>query len=140
MRALLQRFARDRGGAATVELALVAPAILVLALVTLSLWLQGAGQREVDSALNAGVDYYIGGGMDDAEAQLMIADAWSSKPEDGAIGVVRECRCGVTVQACTSSCSAQGAPANYVKLSASGTLPGLYASTSYTAQRSLRVQ
>jgi len=54
--------------------------------------------------------------------------------------VARECRCGVTVQACTSSCSAQAAAASYVKLTASGTLPGLYQSSAYTAHRTLRVQ
>ena len=140
MRAFLSRLRRDQRGVAAVELALILPAIALVAGLSLEMWLRAAHQRDAAEALDASVDYYVAGGLNDTEAKAVAMSAWKSKPDDGDVTIARECRCGVTPIACTATCSTPVAPGAYVKLTAAATLQKMNEPTPYVIHRSLRVQ
>lgn len=140
MRAFLTRFGRDKRGVAAVELAIILPVIALVAGLSLEMWLQASHQRDAAEALDASVDYYVTGGLNDTEAQSVAMSAWHSRPDDGTVTVARECRCGTTAIACGSSCPTTIAPGTYVKLTAAATLQKMNQPTPYSVHRSLRVQ
>jgi Flp pilus assembly protein TadG len=140
MRAFLARLRRDERGIAAVELALILPVIALVAGLSLEMWLQASHQRDAAEALDASVDYYVTGGLNDTEAKAVAMSAWHSRPDDGTVTVARECRCGVTAVACTATCATPVAPGTYVKLTATATLQKMNQPTPYTVNRSLRVQ
>ena len=136
----LRRFHREDRGAAAVELALIAPVIAFVALLSFDVWYKASLQRDEAAALDTGIDYYIGGGSDDASAQAVAMSAWNNAPADASVVVTRECRCGTATLACSSTCSSSGAPATYVRLTASGTLGYIAGSQTHTVERVLRVK
>ncbi len=140
MRRFLSRLRRDERGVAAVELALILPVIALIAGVSLEMWLRASHQRDAAEALDASVDYYVAGGLNDTEAKAVAMSAWHSPPEDAAVTIARECRCGVTPVACTATCSTPVAPGTYVKLTAAATLQKMNQPMPYTVHRSLRVQ
>ena len=138
MRAFLTRFGRDRRGVAAVELAIILPVIALVAGLSLEMWLQAAHQRDAAEALDASVDYYVTGGLNDTEAKAVAMSAWKSRPDDGVVTIARECRCGTVAVTCASSCPTPVAPGTYVKLTAAATLQKMNQPTPYAVHRSLR--
>ena len=137
---ILQRFLRDRKGAAAVELALVAPVIAVTALASFAIWQTGTERHHAAAALNAGAEYYLNGGVEDSQAKALAMTAWSNKPGDGAIEIVRACRCGVTAIACETNCTDGSPPAIYAHMTATGVAEGFNGDVATNATRVLRVR
>ena len=136
----LPGFWRDERGVAAIEMAFVAPVIAVVAVMSFSIWQQASRQREMAAALNAGVEYYMGGGTTDTQAHDVAMSAWTNAPGNGQVSAARSCRCGVAAMICTSTCADGTPPAIYVQLTATGTFQNMTNTAGRTATRVLRVQ
>jgi len=117
----LSGFRRDRRGVAAVEMALIAPIIAGMALVSFGIWRMATSLEDMHVALKAGASYYMNGGLDDTAARTLMTSAWQDAPADASIGVQRACKCGTVAAACNVLCANATPPSSYVLLNASGT-------------------
>lgn len=118
-------FGRDQRGVAAVEMALVAPIIAGLILVSLNLWQAAQRRQEQGEALRVASQYYMLGGADDARARELALAAWVDKPVNADVIISRVYRCGDTEVEAGALCgAAQTPPATMVKIVASATFDG----------------
>ena len=101
------RFARDTSGAAAVEFAIVAPVLALLLVGLVQGWFDVKARTDAQSAMQAGIRYYLQGGTDDTVARQFALAAWPSKPADGDVDVNRNCSCNGAVVLCTATCNSQ---------------------------------
>jgi hypothetical protein len=66
--------------------------------------------------------------------------AWTGKPADGALSVVRACTCGATPIACNLLCPGSNPPSAFITLSATGTYAGLVHTHAISESDVLRVR
>ncbi|MDP3495969.1 MAG: hypothetical protein Q8R82_22895 [Hyphomonadaceae bacterium] len=130
----------NRDGAAAVELALVAPVIAGLAILSFSVWEFGTRRQDMRSALDAGAQYYLNGGSSDLIAQAITVEAWPNKPQVYDVSASRTCRCVATVIACADGCPTGTPPAVYVTLQAHGVQAVALLRPETTLKRVVRVR
>jgi Flp pilus assembly protein TadG len=133
-------FARDHRGVAAVELALIAPVLAGVTLVSFEAWRYASRAQEMRDAVKAGVNYYMNGGTADAAAESIAESAWSHAPADASVAVSRACFCGTTVQVCTSLCADSTVPQVQISLRATGTYPDSYFAKTLATEQVLRVR
>lgn len=136
----LTRFAENRRGGAAVEMAIVAPVIAGLALVSAEVWMMAMDKQRAATALDAAVDYYMGGGLSDAEASAVALDAWEDPPGAAEVAYARSGRCAADVVTLNIVCPNGDVAATYVTLTASGEAQGLFDERSVEATRMVRVR
>ena len=136
----LRAFASDRDGLAAMEFAFIAPIVAVMLVVGVDGWLRETHMSQMRTATQTGVRYYQTGGSDDTIAQTVSAAAWSGKPANGALNVVRSCVCGSTAVACTTVCTGNNLPSVFLTLTASGTYSGLMQSHALSQSDVIRVR
>jgi Flp pilus assembly protein TadG len=117
---LFNHFLRSESGNSAVELAMVAPVIAGVAVVSFGVWASGSENQDARAALDAGAEYYMAGGSTDSAAQDVIRDAWRNRPSDGTVTSSRAYKCGETVAIETTVCAGGRTPATYVTLTATG--------------------
>jgi Flp pilus assembly protein TadG len=140
MTSRLLALVRDCAGVAAVELALVAPVIGAMTLVSFDVWQGAAATQDMRAALNAGVEYYLNGGTSDTGAQSAAMSAWQNAPGNAAISTVRGCQCGASTHSCSSLCSDGAPPWTVVTLSATATRSQALFNASLADQRVVRVR
>lgn len=133
-------FFKNQKGAAVVELALVAPVIAGIALVSYGVWDGAARRQDMRDGLGAAVQYYMNGGLDDTAAQSAAMDAWDSAPADAAVSTERICRCGSAAAVCNSLCADSRTPSVFVRLTATATTADALFSPSLSEERVVRVR
>lgn len=138
--AVLARLLSDRRGAAAVELAIIAPVLAGLVLVSLEIWQAGAAQQKAAAALDVAADYYMNGGLDDAAAVQAALDGWLDRPEDGSVTSQRSGRCGAEPAALDAVCANGRSAAIYVSMEATGSRAGAFYPARIGATRSVRVR
>lgn len=136
----LYHLVKDTRGAAAVEMAIVAPVIAGLALVSAEVWMMAMDKQRAATALDAAVDYYLGGGVSDAEAAQVAMDAWEDPPSGADVDYLRSGRCGATEVQLEALCPDGDASAAYVTLTASGQEQGLFDDRPVNATRMVRVR
>ena len=136
----IKRFLAAEDGLAAIELALVAPVIAGLAMVSFAVWNSGTRMQDMRSAAEAGAEYYMNGGSNDDVARDITLDAWHSRPEVAEVDTQRSCRCGTTIVLCTAQCAGGAPPAVYVTLSAHGVEADALVSPEATLDRVVRVR
>lgn len=139
MRTLIA-FSKDQSGGAAVEMAIVAPVIAGLALVSAEVWMMSMDKQKAATALGAASDYYMGGGLSDDDAASVAMAAWRDPPQGAAVSHARSGRCGVDPVEVSSLCSNGSAAAVYVTLIASGVSQGLFDERNVEAERTVRVR
>ncbi|MBU6371219.1 MAG: pilus assembly protein [Alphaproteobacteria bacterium] len=139
MRTLLHRFTRDTSGVAAVEFAIVAPVLALLLVGLVQGWFDVKQRTDAQSAMQAGVRYYLQGGVDDVTARDFALRAWPSRPTDGVVEVSRACLCGDAVVSCTSMCGANP-PAVRVAVSTRYRASSLLATTDIVHEQSVRIR
>lgn len=137
---MIRSFIRNRSGAAVVELALVAPVIGAMVLISFGVWEVSARKQDMRTALGAASLYYMNGGSNDSAAETVAFDAWDSRPQGAALTSVRVCRCGSTVALCTDLCAGSKPPSVFVKLTATATASGVMFTPTLTEERVVRVR
>lgn len=136
----LTRFALDRRGGAAVEMAIVAPVIAGLALVSAEVWMMAMDKQRAATALDAAVDYYMGGGVSDSEAATVAMDAWEDPPDAAEVTYARSGRCAADAVTLNIVCPNGDVAATYVTLTASGESQGLFDERAVEASRMVRVR
>ncbi|HEX4709450.1 hypothetical protein [Phenylobacterium sp.] len=136
----LRAFAADRGGLAAMEFAFIAPIVAVMLVVGVDGWLRETHMSQIRTATQTGVRYYQTGGSDDTVAQTVSVAAWSGKPADGALNVVRSCMCGTTAVTCPGVCPGNNQSSVFLTLTASGTYSGLMHSHALSQSDVIRVR
>lgn len=137
---MIRRFLTDRRGNAAIELALVAPVFAGVAVMSFGVWEAGSRNQDARSALDVSVQYYMGGGTDDAAAITLGLSGWRNKPASGNITSSRSYRCGDTSATSTTICTGGRTPGTYVTLIATATSTQALVHPTLTLNRVVRVR
>jgi Flp pilus assembly protein TadG len=135
-----KKFRRDDSGVSAVEFALVAPVLLICLVGIYDVGTMVYKRTDMHSALRSGTQYFMNGGDDLTKAEQIVAQAWTTKPDDVSIVGERYCQCGEEIHACTTLCDDDSYPAAYKRLRAMATIDGVLGDTSYSATQSIRVR
>ena len=136
----LRRWRADQSGAAAVELAMVAPILAGMAVVSFGIWQTGVQNQDARAALDVAAEYYMNGGTNDTTAASLALSAWSNKPADGAVHTVRSYRCGDIPAIITTVCSGGRTPGGYVTITAIGTMSVSLGQPTISIERVVRVR
>ena len=136
----LRSLFRDRSGVAAIEFAFIAPALIVGLVVVTDLSKMIMDRTDMQSSARSGIQYLINGGRNLENARDISLAAWSSKPEDGDVITERYCLCAQVVHTCTELCADESIPESYTRIRLVGTLQGLWADTSQSADETVRVR
>ena len=136
----LRAFGPDQRGLAGMEFAFIAPIVIALLVLGVDGWMRESQMADMRTAMHTGARYYETGGSDDPTAQAVSTAAWLTRPQDGALGVVRACTCGSTPVACTAVCGGSNLPSVFITLTASGTYNGLLQSHALSQSDVIRVR
>lgn len=136
----LASIVRDRRGVAAVELALIAPVIAGVVLISFEIWRYATWAQEMRDAVKAGVNYYMTGGADDDDAEAIAQAAWTHAPAGASVEVNRACVCGTSVHACNTLCSNTTVPEVQVTVRARATYPESYFSQYLENEQVVRVR
>jgi Flp pilus assembly protein TadG len=117
---LFQRLLADESGNSAIELAMVAPVIAGMAVVSFGIWQSGSENQDARAALDVAAEYYMAGGTNDDAAKTLVRDAWRNRPADAAVNSSRSYKCGETAATETTVCAGNRTPATYVTLVATG--------------------
>lgn len=139
MTGFVNRYLCDRRGIAAVEFALLAPLLAGILLLSYAAWESGVRTQNMRSALKTAAEYYMNGGVNDADARDIALVNWDKRPDDASITIERRCRCGSTVVECLSLCEA-GPPAVYVTVYAWAAAPEAMFGSTWSADRTIRVR
>lgn len=136
----LLKILRDERGVAAIELAMVAPVIAGLAVMSFAIWETGTRRQNMRAALDVGAEYYMNGGSDDAAAVTLAENAWRHMPPGAEVTTSRICRCGDEILLCTAYCDGGAAPSVFVILNAAGEQPDALMQASLAQSRTIRVR
>jgi Flp pilus assembly protein TadG len=139
-RQLIFGFARDQRGVSAVEFALVVPVLLISLLGVTDIGNAVYKRADMESALRAGVQYFMNGGDELAKAEDVVNESWTTKPDGVTILAERFCLCDAVEHACNVLCDDDTYPASYNRIRATATFPGVLMENSYEAEQSVRVR
>jgi Flp pilus assembly protein TadG len=140
LRQTILNFARDERGVSAVEFALVVPVLLIALLGVADLGNVVYKRSDMESALRAGVQYFMNGGDDLAKAEEVVEQSWTTKPEGVSIVAERFCMCGTVQHACNALCEDDTYPLSFNRIRATATFEGVLASDQYETEQSVRVR
>ena len=136
----LQRFAQDERGVSAIEFALTVPILLVSLLGVVDVGNVVYQRSDMESALRAGVQYFMNGGDDLSKAEEVVNASWTTKPDGTTVAAETFCLCANVEHACNTVCDDDTYPASYNRINASATFPGILMDDSYDASQSVRVR
>lgn len=137
---LLARLATHCGGAAAVELALVAPflAVVVGGIATYAPELDKV--HKMRDAVSTASLYVMTGGTTPSSIQSVALNAWTGHAGGDSITVTQWCSCAGVAGSCTSLCSDQTVPKGYTQISAASTYAGIAGTQALSAQQTVRTR
>jgi Flp pilus assembly protein TadG len=136
----MRKLARNKSGAAAVEFALTVPILLFALLGVVDLGRSVYQRADMESALRAGIQYFMNGGSDLTLAQQIVNESWTTKPQGVTVVADQVCFCGTAVSACNAVCSGGAYPVSFNRLSATAVFPGILVDNAYSAQQTVRVR
>ena len=139
MTRFLTRYVDDRRGVAAVEFALLVPVLAGILVLSFAAWESGVRKQNMRSALKTAAEYYMNGGVADADAREVALLSWDKRPPDARVSTSRRCRCGSLTVECSSVCNA-GPPAVYVTVYARAEVPDAMFGSVELAERTIRVR
>jgi Flp pilus assembly protein TadG len=137
---LLHQFAADESGVSAVEFALTVPVLLISLLGVIDVGNVVYKRADMESALRAGIQYFMNGGEDLEIAEQVVNNSWSTKPEGVFVQAETFCMCGVVEHACNSLCDDGSYPESYHSLTATATFEGILMDDAYATEQSVRVR
>ena len=135
----LQSFLHDERGVSAVEFALTVP-VLLISLLGVDIGNVVYQRADMESALRAGIQYFMNGGDDLAKAEEVVNASWTTKPQTVTIIAERFCLCSNVEHACNTLCNDGTYPQSFNRLRAVATLEGLLMDDEYLAEQSVRVR
>lgn len=136
----LRTLTRNKTGTAAVEFALTVPIMLFALLGVVDLGHSVYQRADMESALRAGIQYFMNGGSDLSLAQQVVNDSWTTKPANVTIVADQVCLCGTAVHACTTLCGDGTYPASFNRLRATAVFPGILVDNAYSSEQTVRVR
>ena len=121
---ILKNFVRDHSGVSAVEFALVVPVLLVSLLGVVDLGHVVYQRADMESALRAGIQYFMNGGDDLSKAEQVVNASWTTKPDGVSVIAERFCMCETTVHACNALCDDDTYPMSFNRIRATTHLIG----------------
>jgi Flp pilus assembly protein TadG len=107
----LIKFLQDESGVSAVEFALIGPLLSMMFLGTFASWSYMRQNSNMRDSVEAVAKYYVQGGTSDTQAAVVGNAAWSNKPSDGTLSIVRTKTCGTLVVAlATLNCAGGAVP------------------------------
>ena len=140
MQRWFNRFVRDESGVSAVEFALCVPVLLFALLGVVDMGHAVYQRADMESALRAGVQYFMNGGDDLDKAETVVSESWTTKPQGVTIEADRLCLCGGAAHACNALCGDGTYPAAFNRIQATATFPGILMDDAYTSEQSVRVR
>ena len=147
---LLRTLRDDAAGVASIELAVMAPALVVMMICTVDLGMGIYRNMQVQNAAQAGAQYAMMHPFDANQIASIVSSATGSQGISASPAPLQYCGCattaGVSNVACGSTCPAGAIYGNYVQVSTQGTYttllpyPMIASSFTLTAQSNVRVQ
>jgi Flp pilus assembly protein TadG len=137
---LLRQFVRDERGVSAVEFALTVPVLLFSLLGVVDLGNVVYQRSDMESALRAGIQYFMNGGDDLAKAEEVVNNSWTTKPDGVSVVAETFCLCANVEHACNALCDDGSYPESYNRLRATATFPGILIDDAYDAEQSVRVR
>ncbi|MGA0599616.1 TadE/TadG family type IV pilus assembly protein [Caulobacter sp. KR2-114] len=138
--AVLRRFARDHGGAAAVEMALVSPLLAGL-LVGIANYAPELDQaHKMRDAVQSAATYVMTGGSDPTAIRTVATTAWTGYGSGDTVSVSQWCSCAGVAGSCTTLCADSSVPQGYTTISASMTYVGPLGSQPITATQTVRTR
>lgn len=147
---LLRTLRDDAAGVASIELAVMAPALVVMMICTVDLGMGIYRNMQVQNAAQAGAQYAMMHPFDAKQIASIVSSATGSQGISASPAPLQYCGCattaGVSNVACGSTCPAGAIYGNYVQVSTQGTYttllpyPVIASSFTLTAQSNVRVQ
>lgn len=135
-----KRFARDTKGVSAVEFALVSPVLLITLLGVVDIGNVVYQRADMESALRAGVQYFMNGGDNLDKAEDVVNISWTTKPDGVTIAAERFCMCEAVEHACNELCDDGTYPQSFNRLRATATFPGILMESGHSAEQSIRVR
>lgn len=136
----LKSLKRDTSGASAVEFGLTVPVLLICLLGVVDLGNVVYQRGDLEAALRSGIQYFMSGGTDLAEAEAIVDAAWTHRPEGAVVVAEKFCLCGTTVSVCTQLCGDGTYPVSYQRLTVNVTFEGIITEDTYEASQSVRVR
>ena len=130
----------DRGGAAAVEMALVAPFLAIVATGIANYAPQLDTVHRMRDAVSSGSDYVMSGGSVPATIQAVTLGAWTGHSQSDSVAVTQWCTCLGVTSACTSLCSDGSVPQGFTRIAASTTYTSLTGSQVFDANQTIRTR
>jgi Flp pilus assembly protein TadG len=147
---LVRAMRDDAGGVAAIELAIMAPALVLMMICTVDLGMGIYRNMQVQNAAQAGAQYAMAHIFDANQIASVVSNTTGLSGISATPPPVQYCGCatgaGVANVACGSSCPAGAVYGNYVQVSTQGTYntilpyPLIANSFKLTAQSNVRVQ
>lgn len=128
----------DVAGGATIELALVVPALGVMALLSHDVWQNSQATQKAAAAVDIAVEYYFNGGTSDSTASRAALDGWRDRSADSTIQISRQLRCGATTSV-VGICPDGSVAAAYAMIVTQGSTSGMLLNPTLHLVRSVRV-
>lgn len=139
-RHFIKRFAQDLAGVSAVEFALVVPVLLISLLGVVDIGNVVYRRSDMESALRAGIQYFMNGGDDLAKAETVVNESWTTKPDTMSVAAERFCMCASVEHACNALCDDDTYPTSYNRIRATAVFPGILMEEEHDAEQSVRVR
>jgi Flp pilus assembly protein TadG len=137
---LLHQFAADERGVSAIEFALTVPVLLISLLGVVDIGNVVYKRSDMESALRAGIQYFMNGGDDLSIAEDVVNNSWTTKPDGVYIVAEKLCTCSAIEHACNALCDDGTYPVSYKRLRATATFPGILMDDAYETEQSVRVR
>jgi Flp pilus assembly protein TadG len=143
-------FARQAGGAAAIEFAIVVPMLILTMICIVDFGVGYYRKMQVQDAAQIGAQYAMRHGFDTTAIQNAIASATSFAGITASPAPTEYCGCpstsGVAAVSCTATCDGGATPGTYMTVSAQGTYttimsyPLIDSSFTFSARSTVRLQ
>jgi Flp pilus assembly protein TadG len=136
----IRRWSKDRGGAAAVEMALVAPFLAVVVAGIASYAPQLDRVHKMHDAVSTGAGYVMTGGTDPTTIQSVAYSAWTNHGSSDTVTVTQWCSCAGVTSSCSALCTDSTVPQGYTKIAASTTYTGSGSNQTFNAEQTIRTR
>ncbi|MCC5997006.1 MAG: pilus assembly protein [Oceanicaulis sp.] len=131
---------KDRRGGMAVEMALIAPVLVLAMLGAADLAQIGLQRSDMLSAARAGTQYFIAGGTDVERARQIVERSWTAMPDGGQVVVNRSCECGGVTASCIQLCTDGSPPDIYALIELQAEVDGVFQAYQTVAHDKVRVR
>ena len=131
---------RNEKGVAAIEFAFLSSVMTFILLGITDIGMVVMQRAEMENSVKAGVNYFIVGGRDPAEAKVIMESAWEYRPENTEILVSHICFCEDQIQACNVECEDGSLPMTYYQIAARAQLETVLTEANYVYQDVIRIR